>query len=139
MLLNQLLNEMDGLREEAEIIFVLTTHRPEALEAALAGRPGRIDQAIEFPLPDADGRRRLFDLYRRGLEVPRALIDDVVARTEGVSAAFLKELARKVAQLANSRSASSPASAEDVDLALREMLFDGGRLNARLLGAQIEG
>jgi hypothetical protein len=139
MLLNQLLNEMDGLREEAEIIFVLTTNRPESLEAALAGRPGRIDQAIEFPLPDADGRRRLFDLYRRGLDVPSALIDDVVDRTEGVSAAFLKELARKVAQLANTRAPSSPASAEDVDLALREMLFDGGRLNAKLLGARIEG
>ena len=33
-----------------------TTNRPETLEVALTGRPGRIDQAIEFPLPDPDGR-----------------------------------------------------------------------------------
>ena len=46
--LNKLLNEMDGLREDAEILFILTTNRPEQLEPALASRPGRIDQAIEF-------------------------------------------------------------------------------------------
>jgi hypothetical protein len=57
-LLNKLLNEMDGLREDAAILFVLTTNRPENLEAALASRPGRIDQAVEFPLPDERGRRQ---------------------------------------------------------------------------------
>jgi len=39
-LLNKLLNEMDGLREDAAVLFVLTTNRPENLEAALASRPG---------------------------------------------------------------------------------------------------
>ena len=51
-MLNTLLNEMDGLKEDADILFVLTTNRPEQLEGALASRPGRIDQAIEVPLPD---------------------------------------------------------------------------------------
>src|SRR5260370_35721198 len=45
-LLNKLLNEMDGLREDAELIFILTTNPPDQLEPALASRPGRIDQAI---------------------------------------------------------------------------------------------
>ena len=51
-LLNGLLNEMDGLKEDADILFVLTTNRPEQLEGALVDRPGRIDQAVEMPLPD---------------------------------------------------------------------------------------
>src|SRR6202043_3491616 len=68
-LLNKLLNEMDGLKEEANILFVLTTNRPEALEAALSSRPGRVDQAIEFPLPDEDGREKLVHLYARGIEL----------------------------------------------------------------------
>jgi hypothetical protein len=56
VLLNKLLNEMDGLREDAEVLFILTTNRPDQIEPALASRPGRIDQAIEFPLPDEEGR-----------------------------------------------------------------------------------
>ena len=71
VLLNKLLNEMDGLKEEADILFILTTNRPEALEPALASRPGRIDQAIEFPLPDAEGRRKLVRLYSRALTYRR--------------------------------------------------------------------
>lgn len=43
-LLNRLLKEMDGLREDAELFFILTTNRPEELEPAIASRPGRIDQ-----------------------------------------------------------------------------------------------
>jgi ATP-dependent 26S proteasome regulatory subunit len=48
VLLNKLLNEMDGLREDAEVLFILTTNRPDQIEPALSSRPGRIDQAIEF-------------------------------------------------------------------------------------------
>src|SRR4029077_12900226 len=89
-LLNKLLNEMDGLKEDADILFVLTTNRPEELESALAGRPGRIDQAIEVGLPDAIGRGKLVRLYGRGLTLNAAIVDEAVQRTEGVSAAFLK-------------------------------------------------
>ncbi len=62
VMLNKLLNEMDGLKENADILFILTTNRPETLEAALASRPGRVDQAIEFPLPDDAGRTKLVQL-----------------------------------------------------------------------------
>jgi len=74
-LLNKLLNEMDGLREDADVLFILTTNRPDQIEPALASRPGRIDQAIEFPLPDEDGRTKLVGLYARGLEVPREVAE----------------------------------------------------------------
>ena len=57
VMLNRLLNELDGLRERADVFFILTTNRPDTLEPALASRPGRIDQAIEFPLPDERLRR----------------------------------------------------------------------------------
>jgi len=136
-LLNRLLNEMDGLRDNSEVLFILTTNRPEALEAALAGRPGRIDQAIEFPLPDEDGRRRLIELYRRGLELPESARTTLIARTEGVSAAFIKELLRRAAQFAFEGDPDAVAlSAADLDSALRELLFEGGSLNAKLLGAR---
>ena len=99
-LLFELLNQMDGLGEDADILFVLTTNRPDVLEPALAARPGRIDLAIEVPLPDADCRRRLFDLYARGLRLEVTDMDRLVARTAGVSGAFIRELLRKAAVLA---------------------------------------
>ena len=44
----QLLNEMDGLAEDADVVFVLTTNRADLLEPALAARPGRVDQAVTW-------------------------------------------------------------------------------------------
>ena len=52
----ELLNQMEGLAEDEDLLFVLTTNRPDLIEPALAARPGRIDLALEIPLPDADGR-----------------------------------------------------------------------------------
>ena len=135
VLLNKLLNEMDGLKEEADILFILTTNRPETLEAALASRPGRIDQAIEFPLPDADGRRKLVRLYARGVTVSDALLEELIRRTDGVSPAFIKELMRRAFQFQIERNGNGSLTHDDIDAALDEMLFRGGKLNARILGA----
>jgi hypothetical protein len=136
VLLNKLLNEMDGLKEEADILFVLTTNRPEALEAALASRPGRIDQAIEFPLPDEEGREKLVRLYARGVELTEEVVRAVVERTERVSAAFIKELMRRAVGFHLERDGSRRIEWEDVEAALDEMLFSGGSLNLKLLGAE---
>src|SRR5262249_47748669 len=66
---HELLDEMDGIGTKIDCIFLLTTNRPEILEPALAARPGRIDQAVYFPLPDEECRRRLFELYGKGLDL----------------------------------------------------------------------
>jgi ATPase family associated with various cellular activities (AAA) len=136
MLLNKLLNEMDGLREDADVIFILTTNRPDQLEPALAARPGRIDQAIEFPLPDADGRAKLVRLYSRSLSVPDDVVSAVVQKTKGTSAAFIKELMRRSAQFQFEVDGGDVLHQRSVDAALEEMLFTGGSLNAKLLGAE---
>ena len=138
VLLNKLLNEMDGLREDADILFLLTTNRPEALEAALASRPGRVDQAIEFPLPDDEGREKLVRLYSQGVEVPQEVVEAVVRRTDRVSAAFIKELMRRSVQFHLERSDSGRIELPDVEAALEEMLFSGGSLNRKLLGGNLE-
>jgi hypothetical protein len=134
-LLNKLLNEMDGLKEEADILFILTTNRPEVLEFALSSRPGRVDQAIEFPLPDEEGRDKLVRLYARGAELGEDVIRAVVERTDRVSPAFIKELMRRSVQFHFERDGSRRLEWEDVERALDEMLFHGGSLNLKLLGA----
>lgn len=138
-LLNKLLNEMDGLREDAEVIFLLTTNRPEQLEAAIASRPGRIDQAIEFPLPDAVGRKALVNLYACGLQVPEVVVQDIVRRTENASGAFIKELMRRSAQFCLQNDDVGHLTLDHLTAALDEMLFSGGSLNVRLLGGPQSG
>lgn len=58
---------MDGLEGDSDIAFVLTTNRADLLEPALAQRPGRVDLAVEIPLPDLPQRRRLAALCSRSL------------------------------------------------------------------------
>jgi ATPase family protein associated with various cellular activities (AAA)/ClpX C4-type zinc finger protein len=136
VMLNRLLNELDGLRERADVFFVLTTNRPDSLEPALANRPGRIDQAIEFPLPNEPLRRRLVELYAMGLPLPPALASEIAARTDGASPAFIKELLRRIAQHHLEQGRDVEVSRATAEAALHEMLFSGGTLNAKLLGGE---
>lgn len=135
-LLNKLLNEMDGLKENNDVLFVLTTNRPQVLEEALAERPGRVDQAIEFPLPDAESRRRLARLYARDLPVSDELYDLIIARTDNVSPAFIKELMRRIAQNLLLENNGNTATAAHVNAALAEMLFTANKLNMTMLGKE---
>jgi len=94
-LLFQLLNEMDGLSDDADVVFVLTTNRVDLLEPALAARPGRIDQAVEIGLPDSDCRMRLLELYLADTDFAGGDLAALVDATEGVTASFMKELVRR--------------------------------------------
>lgn len=133
-ILFELLNAMDGLDEDADIIFVLTTNRAELLEPALASRPGRIDLAVELPLPDAASRRRLLEIYGEGLALEISRWDAVVEATEGTSPAFIRELMRRAALLA--AEAGGAVTEERLRSAVEELRHQSGRLTATLLGAE---
>lgn len=147
-LLFQLLNEMDGVGGDVDVAFVLTTNRADLLEPALAQRPGRIDEAVEIGLPDSACRRRLFDLYvgRLRIDVPDDRIDAALARTEGVTASFLKEWLRRCALAAAEREAEAgiatggdgelTISAADLGGSLDALLETRSRLTRVLLGAE---
>ncbi|HEV3377227.1 MAG TPA: ATP-binding protein [Thermoleophilaceae bacterium] len=132
-LLFRLLNEMDGIGEDADVIFVMTTNRADLLEPALAARPGRVDQAVAFPLPDADARSGLLDLFGRGLDVHLADRAAIVAETEGVSPAFLRELVRKAAL--HAARAGSPRVEDPHFREALDLLERGGRITRAMLGA----
>ncbi len=138
-LLFQLLNEMDGLAEDADVVFVLTTNRADLLEPALAARPGRIDQAVELTMPDTAARRQLFELYRGSLAVDDSRLDDLLARTGGVTASFIKELLRRAAVLSAAEQDDSPGpltvTAEHLDLALAELQDTRNAMTRVLLGS----
>ena len=134
-MLYELMNQMDGLGDDADIAFILTTNRPDALEPALAARPGRVDLAVELPLPDDSGRRKLLELYGRGLELELADADAVVRRTNGVTASFFKELLRRAA--IGAAEAERPTVVDaDVQRVLDELLSETATLTRVLLGGE---
>ncbi len=136
-LLFELLNQLDGMEQDADVVFLLTTNRPDLLEPALAARPGRVDLAVEIPLPDDGCRLRLFELYGHGLELEVAGLDHFVVRTRGVSAAFIRELLRKAALAAAEQDGPLVVTERNLDDALQELLFEGGELTRSLLGGHI--
>ncbi|PSB55183.1 AAA family ATPase [Chamaesiphon polymorphus] len=133
-ILFEMLNQMDGLADDADVLFLLTTNRPEILEPALASRPGRVDQAIEIPLPDAECRQRLFELYSQGLVLQIQNLPSLVERCRGVSAAFIRELVRKAALFAADERSELCIRDEHLEAAFQELMFDGGELTKQLLG-----
>lgn len=85
-LLFEVLDAMDGLDNDADVAFILTTNRPDMLERALAQRPGRVDLAVEIPLPAYAERVRLLELYGRLVAFSPAALDAAADRTEGTTA-----------------------------------------------------
>jgi DNA polymerase III delta prime subunit len=140
--LYEILNVMDGIEEDADVAFLLTTNRADLLEPALAARPGRVDLAVEIALPDDAARRRLVELYGRGLDLRIDDIDSVVDRTRGVTASFVKELMRKSAVLSAVESDEGSEGAltvtdRDVHAALDELLAEESALTRVLLGGEL--
>ena len=103
---------------------------------SLAARPGRIDQAVEVPVPDLECRRRLFELYGQRLRVS-APLEPYVERTAGASAAFIRELLRKAALFAADDGGELEVKARHFDEALHEMVVEGGDLTKSVRGAQV--
>lgn len=136
-LLFELLNQMDGVGEDVDVVFLLTTNRPDLLEPALAARPGRVDQAIEIPLPDEDARSALIQLYKGEMRLD-CDVASIVDRTGGVTASFLKELLRRSAMEAiehgHSADGTVVISDNDVLAAFDELRASGNELTRVLLG-----
>src|SRR5690606_13442576 len=91
----EVLDVMDGLDDDADIAFVLTTNRVDVLEEALALRPGRIDLAVPIPLPTAALRARLFARSSRELPVTAAGCEAAAEAAAGTTGSFPKEAVRR--------------------------------------------
>ena len=96
----ELLNQMDGFDALSEVKVIMATNRIESLDPALL-RPGRIDRKIEFPLPDAKTKRRIFQIHtgRMTLSDDVNLEEFVMAKDE-LSGADIKAVCTEAGLLA---------------------------------------
>ena len=132
-LLFEVLDAMDGLDSDADVAFVLTTNRVDMLERALAQRPGRVDLAVEIPLPSEHERERLLELYSSGLGFSGAALEAASARTAGTTASFAKELVRR-AVVAAALAGAAPSDAH-LEVAVEQLMADSEALTRSLLGS----
>lgn len=97
--LNQLLTNMDGFTKSTGIIVMAATNRADILDSALT-RPGRFDRSVKVPLPDANGRRKIFDVHLKNKFVePNLDLDEFKDLTSGFSGADIANLVNEAAIL----------------------------------------
>src|SRR6185437_12689510 len=92
---NTILAEMDGLEELQSVVVIGATNRPNLVDPALL-RPGRFDELIYVPVPDAEGRRRILAIHTKDMPLAGDVdLDAIAARSERFTGADLEDLVRR--------------------------------------------
>ncbi len=105
--LNQLLVEMDGFDDRANIIVIAATNRVDVLDPALL-RPGRFDRQVSVDVPDIAGRVKILEVHARNKKLSPAVDLRTLARqTPGFSGADLANVLNEAALLGARRNAGA--------------------------------
>ncbi len=97
---NQLLTEMDGLQELADVVIIAATNRPDIMDTALL-RPGRFDRIIYVPVPDKATRKLIFQVHLKGMKLDKDVeLKTLVERTDGYVGADIEAVCREAAIMA---------------------------------------
>ncbi len=97
---NQLLTEMDGLQELADVVIVAATNRPDIIDTALL-RPGRFDRIVYSPVPDKKTRKQVFQIHTKGMKLDKDVdLNALAERTDGYVGADIEAVCREAAIMA---------------------------------------
>lgn len=121
-IVSQFLTELDGLEELKNVIVIGATNRPDMIDPALL-RPGRLEQHIFVPPPDADGRRQILEVYLKDVAEMIASdvdADKIIEATDGFVGADLEALVReaKMTAIREFIKAMAGRDAEEISLAV---------------------
>lgn len=126
--LNQLLVEMDGMKDNNGILFFAATNRTDVLDPALT-RPGRFDRTITVGLPDVKEREEILNLHAKGKRVsPNVNLAQVAKRTPGYSGAQLENVINEAGLLAVRRD-SEIIERDDIDEAIDRVMAGPAKKN----------
>ena len=94
-MVNQLLNELDGIEELEKVAVIAATNRPELIDPALL-RPGRIDLKIEIKMPDEKSREDIFNIHTKGMPLDKDInLKEWAKKTDGMSGAEIQAICRE--------------------------------------------
>ncbi|MDQ8755820.1 CDC48 family AAA ATPase [Sphingosinicella sp. LHD-64] len=92
---NTILAEMDGLEELQSVVVIGATNRPNLIDPALL-RPGRFDELVYVPVPDAEGRRHILGIHTKNMPLADDVdLDSLAQRTLRFTGADLEDLVRR--------------------------------------------
>jgi transitional endoplasmic reticulum ATPase len=119
---NTLLAEMDGLEDMQGVVVMAATNRPNLLDPALL-RPGRFDELVYVPVPDAKARRKILGIHTKKMPLAADVdLDDLAERTSRFTGADLEDLTRRAGLIALRESMDvAEVSAEHFATALHEV------------------
>ncbi len=119
--LNQLLVEMDGIKENSGILIMAATNRTDVLDPALL-RPGRFDRIITVSLPDIKEREEILKLHAKGKRIdPNVKFNLIARRTPGFSGAQLENVINE-ATLLSVRENTKLITLEQIDEAIDRVM-----------------
>ena len=95
----ELLNQLDGFDSKSDVKVIMATNRIESLDPALI-RPGRIDRKIEFPLPNEETKKRIFDIHTSKMTLAEDVNFDKIITKEDLSGADIKAICTEAGLLA---------------------------------------
>lgn len=96
----ELLNQLDGFDERADVKVIMATNRIESLDPALL-RPGRIDRKIEFPFPDYKTKRHIFQIHTSRMTIGEDVdLEEFVMAKDELSGADIKAICTEAGMLA---------------------------------------
>lgn len=99
-IVNQLLSEMDGLEELIGVVVIGATNRPDIIDPALI-RPGRFDELILVPIPDAKTRHKIFEVHTKKMVIADDMdIDTLVKLTDKYTGADIAAVCKKAGRFA---------------------------------------
>lgn len=120
--LNQLLVEMDGMTDNAGIVVIAATNRPDVLDPALL-RSGRFDRRVTVSLPDIKGREAILQVHARNKKLANDVsLANLAKRTPGFSGADLANVLNEGAILAV-RKNESKVTMTDLDEAIDRVMM----------------
>lgn len=120
--LNQLLVEMDGMTDNAGIVVIAATNRPDVLDPALL-RSGRFDRRVTVSLPDIKGREAILQIHARNKKLASDVsLANLAKRTPGFSGADLANVLNEGAILAV-RKNESKVTMTDLDEAIDRVMM----------------
>ncbi len=98
---SQLLTELDGLEELEDVVVIATTNRPDLIDSALL-RPGRLDRHVHVPVPNEEGRKKIFEVHTRDKPLADAVdLDWLAAETQGYVGADIEAVCREASMAAS--------------------------------------